>query len=641
MCGIAGYISKSPIQHSVLRKMGDAISHRGPDSCGHWYDDNVGIGLAHQRLSIVDLSSAGHQPMVSHSGRLVIIFNGEIYNHLDIRKQLHRSWAGRSDTEILIEAFDEWGISKTLKKCVGMFAFAVWDKHSKTLTLGRDRFGEKPLYWGMQKNSLIFGSELKSLTKHPDFLGEIDPESVKAFTRFSYVPAPKTIYKKIYKLMPGTTISFDATNLGASPIENIYWSATSQIQYGNLNPYRGIEDSAINQLDTLLQDSIKSQSIADVPTGAFLSGGIDSSTVVAIYQSQNTQPIKTFSIGFEEAAYNEAHHAKKIANILGTDHTEMIVGSKDVISLIPELSQIYDEPFADSSQLPTLLVSQLARQKVTVSMSGDAGDELFGGYNRYSSINKLNKVPTPLKKLFSSVARRCSPKQWDYYYNLLFFLKNSKFDLKMFGDKMHKLSELFEYNSDQEIFTRSLSSYGSIDGITKHSSDELANIKSLWSTFDYLKSHEHTMMAIDTLTYLPDDILCKVDRAAMHYSLETRVPFLDHRIFEFAWTLPINFKIKNGNKKWILQQVLKKYLPLSLFDRPKMGFGIPVGYWIQGPLKDWAIDSLDFKNMKEDGFYNVDFVQKIFQEHQSGQRNWGQLIWSIIAFQNWKARKLS
>ncbi len=645
MCGLAGFISKNDTLpcaewSHVLRQMGDAIRHRGPDDTGVWTDDSAGVGLVHRRLSIVDLSPAGHQPMCSAGGRYVVVFNGEIYNHLDLRRELEslsspsgsRDWRGHSDTETLLAGFDTWGIRATIERAIGMFAIALWDKQERTLTLVRDRIGEKPLYYGWQGDTFLFGSELKALRAHPDFRAEIDRNALCLLLRQNYIPAPYSIYQGIAKLMPGSllTVSLQQPKLEATT----YWSGAEVAQSGVANPLLDDSDEVVTQLESLLKDAVRQQMMADVPLGAFLSGGIDSSTIVALMQAQSTRPVKTFTIGFEEQGYNEAVHAKAVAQHLETEHTELYISSEQAMQVIPRLPDLYDEPFADSSQIPTLLVSQLARQHVTVSLSGDAGDELFCGYNRYQMTDrlwrKLAVIPVPLRKLMARGITGISPRTWDSVAGIL---PRSLVGTAHVGDKLHKGAMLLDGTLDQ-VYLALVSAWNDPAAVVKQAIEPATLLTQNAPDLDGLDAIQR-MMALDMLTYLPDDILVKVDRAAMGVSLESRVPFLDHRVVEFAWRLPQSMKLRDGQTKWALRQVLYRHVPKSLIERPKMGFGIPVSEWLRGPLRDWAEALIDTSRLEREGYFHTAPIRQKWAEHLSGQRNWSYQLWGILMFQAW------
>ena len=645
MCGLAGFLGGvvgADGDEVLLRSMSDSLYHRGPDDGGVWCDREQRIGLGHCRLSIVDLSPAGHQPMLSASGRYVIAFNGEIYNHLTLRAELENSgnapgWRGHSDTETILASFDVWGIETTVKKSIGMFAFAVWDKQTRQLTLGRDRLGEKPLYYGWQgqgeKAVFLFGSELKALRAHPAFQNTINRGVLSLQLRYNYIPAPYSIYNGIAKLRQGCLLTVSLQR--REPKEWTYWSALQVAESGVAKPFMGSAVQAIDELETLLKDAIRQQMMADVPLGAFLSGGIDSSTVVALMQAQSTQPVKTFTIGFHEQGYNEAVHAKSIARHLGTDHTELYVTAEQAMAVIPRLPGLYDEPFSDSSQIPTFLVSQLAKQHVTVSLSGDAGDELFCGYNRYVMTanfwHKIALIPLPLRRLLANGLMSVPPDSWNQLARFLPFFNSVR--PSYIGEKLHKGAGILTSKNVDELYKRLISHWfdpASVvtDGLLLPTLvNNLPNLKGL--------NGIQRMMAMDTMTYLPDDILVKVDRAAMGVSLETRVPFLDHRVVEFAWQLPQSMKLRDGQSKWALRQVLYRHVPKALIERPKMGFGIPIDEWLRGSLFDWAESLLDETRLRNEGFFQPAPIRQKWREHLSGKRDWQYHLWDVLMFQAW------
>jgi asparagine synthase (glutamine-hydrolysing) len=623
--------------------MADAITHRGPDDSGVWMDEAAGVALAHRRLSILDLSPAGHQPMLSASGRYVIAFNGEIYNHLELREALTGiAWRGHSDTETLLAAFERWGIETTLKKSVGMFAIALWDRETHILTLARDRLGEKPLYYGWQNGVLLFGSELKALKAHPAFAGDIDRNALTLFLRHNYIPAPYSIYRDIHKLLPGTYWQIGRDALAAQRTQGelkIYWSAREVAEAGQRNLFRGGDAEAVAELERLLGQAVGGQMVADVPLGAFLSGGVDSSTVVALMQARSSRPVKTFTIGFKEAGYNEAEHAHAVARHLGTEHTELYVTPQDAMDVIPSLSAIYDEPFADSSQIPTCLVSRLARSHVTVSLSGDGGDELFGGYNRYfwarNLWRKLGWMPRPLRAALAGVLTTLPPASWNTAFQKLEQWLPIRLRYANPGDKLHKAAEILAVRSPEEIYLGLVSHWKNPAQLVPGSHEPLTLLTDPGQQAD-LPDFEHRMMYLDTVTYLPDDILTKVDRAAMSVSLETRVPLLDHRVVEFAWTLPLDMKIRHVQGKWLLRQVLYRHVPQSLMERPKMGFGVPIDQWLRGPLKPWASTLIDPARLVREGIFDSAPIQQKWHEHQAGARNWSYYLWDVLMFQQWQ-----
>jgi asparagine synthase (glutamine-hydrolysing) len=637
MCGFAGFLSFSPSENHVLVRMGDAIKHRGPDDSGVWLDASSGIGLVHQRLSILDLSDNGHQPMNSSSGRYCIAFNGEIYNHLELREELaQQTWRGHSDTETILSGFDEWGILPTIKRAVGMFAFAVWDKKTRVLTLARDRLGEKPVYYGWhghgKKSSFIFGSELKALRQHPDFESVVDRSSLSLYLRHSSVPSPYSIYKNTGKLCPGHVLCVSLENKKPKLIP--YWSAVPIFESGVNNPRVNSKEELALELDSLLKKVIKQQMISDVPIGAFLSGGIDSSLIVALMQEHSHRPIKTFSIGFNEDGYNEAIHAKAVSKYIGTEHTELYITPDEAMDAIPRLPELYDEPFSDSSQIPTILVSELAKQHVTVALTGDGGDELFCGYNRYKFANdlwgKLSRLPIPLRKSISVLINTISADRWTRLSKSV--PRISQYD--NFGDKLHKLGNVLHAQTLDELYLKLVSNCCDPDDLVLNGYEYPTLLTSNRPALYNLNKIEQ-MMALDTITYLPDDILVKVDRAAMGVSLETRVPFLDHRVIEFAWTLPMTAKLSGHQSKWILRQVLNKYVPKNIVERPKMGFGVPLDGWLRGPLRDWAESLLNPARLRSDGYFNPAPIQQKWSEHISGERNWQYHLWDVLMFQAW------
>ncbi|MBQ26652.1 MAG: asparagine synthase (glutamine-hydrolyzing) [Nitrospiraceae bacterium] len=638
MCGFAGFLGVGKCNENTLHRMAATLHHRGPDDHGVWYCQSSGMGFAHSRLSILDLSHAGYQPMVSSSGRYVIAFNGEIYNHLALRVELEQgghvpNWRGHSDTETLLMGFDVWGIEGTVQKSVGMFAFGVWDKDARTLTLGRDRLGEKPLYYGWQDGIFLFGSELKALKAHPAFKAEIDRNALAALMRYSYIPEPLSIYHDIHKLLPSALLTVTAGEHSECK-PSLYWSLLDVASKGLQRPFLGSDSEAIECLEARLSDAVSLQQIADVPLGVVLSGGIDSSMIVALMQAQASRPIQTFTIGFSDYQYNEAVHASAVARHLGTDHTELYVSPEEARAVIPRLPVLYDEPFADSSQIPTFLVSQMARRSVTVSLSGDGGDELFGGYNRYTWTRKILNVPVPLRQMLKVGIAVLSPSQWDRLYVALQTVYPGAPKMHLVGDKAYKLASVLSAVSGEEIYQHLVSIWSDSIGPVVGEYDGKA-LSHICEELLYFDAPEHRMMALDAVTYLPGDILCKVDRASMGASLETRVPFLDHRVVEFAWSLPLHMKIRNGKGKWILRQLLNKYVPNELTERPKMGFSVPIGTWLRGPLREWAEDLLDDSALQKKGFFNPVPIRKKWAEHLSGHRNWQYHLWNVLMFQAW------
>jgi asparagine synthase (glutamine-hydrolysing) len=646
MCGLAGFLGGEAVDggyDALLRRMTDRLVHRGPDDHGHWYDARHRIGLGHRRLSIVELSAAGHQPMTSHGGRYVLAFNGEIYNHLQLRQDLQQAggcsegWRGRSDTETLLAAFEHWGIEQTLQKLVGMFAIALWDCRERVLTLARDRLGEKPLYYGFQsigsqRKTLLFGSELKALAAHPGFAAEIDRDVLCLYLRHSCIPAPYSIYKGISKLTAGTYLQFrldDNNALLPAAAPTAYWSLAAAAEQGLAAPFEGGDAEAIAALHEQLRQSVRLQMVADVPLGAFLSGGVDSSTVVALMQAQSAVPIKTFSIGFAEQGFNEAEYAAAVARHLGTDHTELYVTAEQAIEVVPRLGQVYDEPFADSSQIPTFLVAQLARQQVTVSLSGDGGDELFCGYNSYRQAHRwerIARIPFGLRRLAGRLGRSVPPAAWN---TLLAPLGND------IGQRVHNLAaRLMSVNGSGELFYSLDSVIAEPQVAVPGASEPASWLTAVGMRSAFADAPLH-MMFMSTMTYLPDDILTKVDRAAMAHSLETRMPLLDHRLVELAYRLPMSLKLRGGQGKWILRQVLDQYVPRNLIERPKVGFSIPLALWLRGVLREWAESLLDERRLQQEGFFNVAYVRQQWQRHLAGVQDHAPFLWNVLMFQVW------
>lgn len=619
MCGVAGVLSPSARHslHDVVTRMTAALHHRGPDDTGTWVDQDRGIALGHKRLSIVDLSPLGHQPMQSANGRYWLIYNGEIYNHQTLRKELEslgREFRGHSDTEVLIEAIDCWGISEAIRRSNGMFAFAVWDSKEQRLTLARDRIGIKPMYYGWIGDTFLFGSELKALRAHPEFHCEVDRDAIAMLLRHSYIPAPFSIYRGIKKLPPGTTLDISADTKCHEVAPVPYWDMKDIAKQGLIEPFPGSTEDVTNELDRLLRDSVQQRMVADVPLGAFLSGGIDSSLVVALMQSQSSRPVRTFSIGFHEQEFNEAHYAKAVAAHLGTDHTEYYVTAQEALDVIPRLPEMFDEPFADSSQIPTYLVSKITREHVTVSLSGDGGDELFGGYNRYAHTEriwkKVSRLPRPLRTLAVAILQVGMP--WR-------------------GEDVRRLLRT----------PHAQALYGWLNIHWKDAEKIVSGAQSPPTVFEQYAQWNirpdfvEQMMHLDTITYLPDDILTKVDRASMAVSLEARVPLLDYRVVEFAWSLPLDMKVHRGQTKYPLRQVLRRYVPDALFERPKVGFGVPIDQWLRGPLRDWAEDLLSEERLKRDGYFEPTRIRNKWQRHLDGSEDWHYHLWDILMFQAW------
>ncbi|WP_148255183.1 asparagine synthase (glutamine-hydrolyzing) [Aidingimonas lacisalsi] len=648
MCGFTGFYQSRLDGSSMVRvitRMRDLITHRGPDSEGIWLDEGAGLALGHRRLSILDLSSAGHQPMESACSRYVIVFNGEIYNHEALRRRLKRegkapSWRGQSDTETLLASFAAWGIERCLQATVGMFAFALWDRRERRLTLARDRLGEKPLYYGWMDDVLLFGSELKALEAHPAFQRRIDRNALTLLLRHNCVPAPHSIYQGIFKLLPGHYLTLPLQDRAAARAARpqVYWNFNEVVERGLAEPFSGSDEEAVTLLEERLASSISQQMLADVPLGAFLSGGVDSSTVAALMQAQCGHPIRTFSIGLDEKGQDEAVHAKAVARHLGTQHTELYVQPEDARAVIPSLPTMYCEPFSDSSQIPTFLVSRMARQHVTVALSGDGGDELFGGYNRYLGAcrvwSRMQRLPGPARHSTAAMLRALPPAAWDRLFALAKPLLPRRWEIDTPGEKAQKLAEVLAH-ADGQAFFRSLTSHWKEPSeivIGAHEPQTLLSNSAAWPRTD---AFEHWMMAMDAQTYMTDDILVKVDRAAMASSLETRVPFLDHRVVELAWRMPLDLKIRHGQGKWLLRQVLYRHVPRELIERPKMGFGIPLGHWLRGPLRDWAESLLSEHHLRQDGYFRAEPVRRMWADHLSGRRDWQYHLWDILMFKAW------
>ncbi|MDC0590415.1 asparagine synthase (glutamine-hydrolyzing) [Gammaproteobacteria bacterium] len=638
MCGVAGSWSSFDYDNEVIAtNMADQIVSRGPDDVGVWTAINDGLAMAHRRLAIIDLSPAGHQPMVSSCERYVLAYNGEIYNHLDIRELLlteadFSEWKGHSDTETLLVAISHWGLEVTLKKLNGMFAFALWDNHSKNLYLVRDRIGEKPMYYGSTERTFLFGSQLKSLSVHPSWQGEIDRYALSLYMKYGYVPTPYSIYEGIKKLPPAHFVV--VSNNGNSVSEpKCYWTVDSSSECLQSHDYDSVQ-AVTDNLESLLLDSVRRRMEADVPLGAFLSGGIDSTMIVALMQSIAKEPVKTFSIGFEEEGYDEARHAKTVAKYLGTDHSELYVSPEDTMSVLPKISAIYDEPFADHSQIPTFIVSELAKTQVTVSLSGDGGDELFFGYSRYFQVHswwrKLRFVPRPIRWLMSLTIISIP----SVLLNGLLTLLPSKYTAKHLTDRIPKFARLINA-PDWLTFYDLVITQGNYPKPLVLNASNGSNFLNRYKQKIEGLSGPEKMMYLDTMLYLPDDILAKVDRASMSVSLEARVPFLDHRLVEFAWRVPFKYKFRDGQGKWILRQVLYRYVPKSLVDRPKKGFGVPIEYWLKGPLSDWAENLLDKEELNQQGFFDSALVQKMWDEHKEGKRRWHVQLWRLLIFQMW------
>ena len=666
MCGIAGLLeeggaaSSSPDELAgAAARMADALRHRGPDSGGVWVDAEAGIALGHRRLAIVDLSPDGHQPMASASGRLVIAFNGEIYNFRELRRELEAAgerFRGHSDTEVLLAAVERWGLDGALARSAGMFAFALWDRHERRLHLVRDRLGKKPLYFGWVGGRFLFASELKAFHADPAFAPEVDRGALALFLRHSCVPAPYSIYRDVFKLPPAGRLSLrpngsNAPRRGRDLLELVepYWSALTVAERGAAAPLAfDDEDEAVDRLDEVLSQAVGERMVADVPLGALLSGGIDSSTVVALMQRRSSRPVKTFSIGFHERGFDEATDARRVAEHLGTDHTELYVTPEEARAVIPRLPEFYDEPFADSSQIPTFLVARLARRHVTVALSGDGGDEVFGGYRRHFQarrLARLNRVPPALRASAAGLLTTLSPGGWDRLFDALGPALPSGLRRALTGDGVHKFAGILPADGLEAAYRVMASHWtepaaivrgGNGAGVVEEPPTALTDP----ARRPRLEDFAHVMMALDTVSYLPDDVLTKVDRASMAVSLEARAPLLDHRVVEFAWRLPPGMKIRGGKGKWVLRRLLERHVPRELFERPKHGFGLPIGDWLRGPLRDWAEALLDERRLRSEGFFEPQPIRRRWAEHLSGRRNWAYHLWDVLMFQAWQERWL-
>jgi asparagine synthase (glutamine-hydrolysing) len=641
VCGIAGFMDRTVREpETVCAAMTATLTHRGPDDSGYFVQRDAGLALGHRRLSILDLSTAGHQPMTSGSGRFTVVFNGEIYNHLAIRDELggrsaaREAWRGHSDTETLLAAVEAWGLKLALQRCTGMFALALWDRERRVLSLARDRAGEKPLYFGRSGHAFLFGSELKALQAHPAFEPEVDRNSLALFLQHCYVPEPLSIFRGIVRLPAGTFLEVDARGEYRDPVS--YWCFTEVAAAGRRHPFEGDDAAALEALEGVLSEAVARQMVADVPLGAFLSGGVDSSLVVALMQRQSPARVRTFTIGFSEREYDESPFARAVAQHLGTEHTELIVTPADAMGVIPKLASIYDEPFADSSQIPTLLVAQVARQHVKVSLSGDGGDELFGGYNRYAWARRVwaaSRALRPLRTVAARGIRALPPQTWTRIFESCQPLMPRRWRTSNPGDRLHKFAELL--SATQEELYRALISHWPASAQLVVGGVEPASPITALMTRHQEGGFEERMMLWDFLTYLPGDILVKVDRASMAVSLETRVPMLDHRVIEFAWSLPLSMRVRSGEGKWLLKRLLARYVPRALTDRPKTGFGIPIDAWLRGPLREWAAALLEDGRLRRDGFFEPEPIRRKWHEHLSGRRNWAYWLWDVLMFQSW------
>jgi asparagine synthase (glutamine-hydrolysing) len=645
MCGIAGFWSRrlsAGDARSVARRMAGTLEHRGPDDEGCWVDENAGIALAHRRLAIVDLSPLGHQPMTSARGRYVLSYNGEVYNHCELRRELigraepPGGFCGRSDTEVMLAAIEAFGLETAVKRFVGMFAFALWDQRERVLHLGRDRLGIKPLYYGWTGTTFLFGSELKALVAHPDFTARIDRSAVALMMRLGYVPSPYCIYRDVRKLTPGTILTIRSVDMHAAE-SRAFWSVRQSVESA-ADATLTSAGHAVDQLDALLREAIRLRMIADVPLGAFLSGGVDSSTVVALMQAQATRPVRTFTIGFTEDRFNEAHHARSVARHLGTDHTELYITPRNAQSVIPDLPRMYDEPFADASQIPTYLVSALARDHVTVALSGDGGDELFGGYNRHIWARRLwdvmRMVPQPIRALNSRLVHGVAPDTWDRLFGRVHRTLGLEVGHPTPGAMLHKLARALASPDADAMYVRLVSQWDDPQTVVVDGSEPQTWLPDAGDVASLVDATDR-MMYLDLLTYLPDDILTKVDRASMAVGLEARVPLLDHRVVEFAWRVPQSMKIRQGEGKWLLRQVLYRYVPRELIERPKAGFAVPIGAWLRGPLRPWAEELLDERRLRDAGLLAPTAVRRRWSAHLAGTRDEADRLWNVLMFQAW------
>lgn len=645
MCGLSGFLQTSILDHlsatAQVQAMSERLRHRGPDDAGLWLDPEAGFALAHRRLAILDLSQAGHQPMQSSNGQWVLAFNGEIYNHRALRRELERegsapAWRGHSDTETLLACIQAWGLERSLKASVGMFALALWERKARRLYLARDRMGEKPLYYGWQSGVFLFGSELKALSAHPAFEHRINRDAVATLLRYNYIPAPHSIWQGIAKLEPGCWIELAP---GQRQIQTrSYWSLGAAAEAGQATPFPGDQESASRALEQILGEVIDAQMLADVPLGALLSGGIDSSLIVALMQARATRPIRTFSIGFDERQFDESAHAAAVARHLGTEHNELRMRARDVLDMVSEMPSIYDEPFADSSQLPTLMVMRLVRRQVKVALSGDGGDELFCGYNRYLLAPRLwrllRPLPAPLRHTLGRILLSQPSQRWDRLLAPLAPLLRQAHP----GHKLHRLGHrMQQVRNFDDLYLSLVTEWQQAETMVPGAQYAQTRL-SHRQDWPQLLQAEHRMMALDTLSYLPDDILVKVDRAAMAVSLETRAPFLDHRVVEFAWQLPLSHKLQQGQSKAILRRLLYRHVPRALVERPKMGFGIPLDDWLRGPLRDWGESLLSESALLQSGLLDPAPVRQVWQQHQVRAGAFGYRLWSVLMLQAWWQR---
>jgi asparagine synthase (glutamine-hydrolysing) len=642
MCGITGLWAVNGKSAgdltSLAAAMADTMHHRGPDDGGVAIDDAAGVAVGFRRLAIIDLSPAGHQPMTSASGRFTIVFNGEVYNFESIRKELidagaAPSWRGHSDTEVLLAAFEAWGVTAAVQRFIGMFAIALWDSRARKLHLIRDRMGVKPLYYAFTREAFVFGSELKAILASQCVDERVNRDAVSLYTRYSYVPAPYTIYEGVFKLTAGTILTVENPGRVTAPVA--YWSVRDAVQRGIANPFTGSDEEAVELVNVVASDAVGLRMISDVPLGVFLSGGIDSSLVAALMQSQSSRKVKTFSIGFQESDYDESRYAAAVARHLGTDHMELYATPQDALDVIPSLPEIYDEPFADSSQIPTHLVAKLARKHVTVALSGDGGDELFGGYNRYFMSQKLwryaGRIPSSLRSVAARSLRSVPISAWNTLFDPTRRYAPRILRRDRAGERIHKLARAMSRNDVEVLYFELTTSWRDIVPNAR----ELPIAVTQRDEWPHVADPIERMMFLDQVSYLPDDILVKVDRATMAVSLEAREPLLDHRLVELAWRLPLRMKLRDGKGKWALRQLLYRHVPERLIERPKMGFALPIDRWLRGPLRDWAESLLDRRRLEQEGFFKADVVAATWRQHTSEKHNWQHYLWTVLMFQAW------